>query len=136
MSLKEFGFNTFVAGAGLIVTNWLGGWDAALKTLIVFMILDYVTGLLAAIKSKQVNSETMFWGGIRKGAVLAAVAVAVMLDQMAGNQEPVFRTLAIYFYVAREGLSITENFGLLGAPLPGFVTKVLAQLQEKGEVKQ
>lgn len=133
--MKEFGFSTIVAGAGLLITNWLGGWDAALKALIVFMILDYVSGLLAAVKSKQVDSEVMFWGGIRKGAVLAVVAIAVMLDQMAGNKEPMFRTLAVYFYVAREGLSITENLGLLGVPLPGFVTKVLTQLQEKGEAK-
>ena len=135
MNLKEFGFNTLVAGLGLIVTNWLGGWDAALKALVVFMILDYVSGLLAAIKRKEVDSEVMFWGGIRKGAVLAVVAISVLLDQMSGNKEPIFRTLAIYFYVAREGLSITENLGLLGVPLPGFVTKVLTQLQEKSEAK-
>jgi toxin secretion/phage lysis holin len=135
MNLKEFGFNSIIAGAGLLVTNWLGGWDAALKALIVFMILDYATGFLSAWKNKQVDSEVMFWGGIRKGAVLAVVAVAVMMDQMVGNKGPIFRTLAVYFYVAREGLSITENLGLLGVPLPGFVTKVLTQLQEKGEAK-
>lgn len=133
--MKEFGFSTTIAGAGLLITNWLGGWDAALNALIVFMILDYTTGLLAAIKRKEVDSEVMFWGGIRKGAVLAVMAIAVLMDQMSGNKEPIFRTLAIYFYVAREGLSITENLGLLGVPLPGFVAKVLSQLQEKGEAK-
>lgn len=135
MNVKEFGFNTIVAGAGLLVTNWLGGWDAALQALIWFMVLDYVSGVLSAIKNKELDSEVAFWGGIRKGAILAVVAIAVMMDGVVGNKEPIFRTLAIYFYVAREGLSITENLGLLGVPLPSFISKVLTQLQEKGEQK-
>lgn len=135
MNIKEFGFNSVIAALGTIVSAWLGGWDAALKALVVFMIVDYATGLLGAIKSKQVNSEVMFWGGIRKGIILAVVAVAVMLDEMTGNSEPIFRTLAIYFYLAREGVSVTENLGILGIPLPPALTRVLTQLQEKGEPK-
>lgn len=135
MNLSQMNFNVGVAAISTALTAALGGWDAALKALLAFMILDYVTGILAAIRNKQLNSEVMFWGGIRKGAVLAVVAIAVILDQTVGNKEPIFRTLAVYFYVAREGLSVTENLGLLGVPLPGFITKVLSQLQEKGEVK-
>ncbi|WP_461392867.1 phage holin family protein [Desulfosporosinus fructosivorans] len=135
MNIKEFSFNSVVAAMGTIVSVWLGGWDTALKALVVFMVIDYITGLLGAVKNKQVNSEVMFWGGIRKGLILAVVAVAVMLDQMTGNTEPIFRTLAIYFYLAREGVSVTENLGILGIPLPPAVTKVLTQLQEKGEAK-
>ncbi|NTX58887.1 phage holin family protein, partial [Myxococcus sp. CA039A] len=95
----------------------------------------YISGLLGAVKTKTVNSEIMFWGGVRKVVILAVVALAVMLDQLVGNDAPVFRTLALYFYVGREGLSIVENLGILAVPLPGFVGKVLAQLQEKGEQK-
>lgn len=132
MSAKEFTFNTAIAAAGTITSAWLGGWDAALNFLIVAMVLDYATGFLGAIKEKRVNSEVMWWGGIRKGAILAVIAMAVLLDQMMGNPEPILRTLAIYFYVARECVSVTENLGILGVPLPPALTKVLEQLQEKG----
>ncbi|HUX47225.1 MAG TPA: phage holin family protein, partial [Desulfosporosinus sp.] len=77
--------------------------------------------------------EIMFWGGIRKGLVLAVVVVAVLLDKMVGNSEPILRTLAIYFYVTREGISVTENLGILGVPLPPSISRVLIQLQKKDD---
>ncbi|KGP74885.1 holin [Desulfosporosinus sp. Tol-M] len=137
MNVKEFGFSTLTASVGTILCSCLGGWDAALKVLVVLMVIDYLTGFLGAIKNKQVNSEIMFWGGIRKGLILAVVVVAVLLDGMVDNQEPILRTLAIYFYVAREGISVTENLGILGVPLPPSISRVLAQLQKKdnGDVK-
>jgi toxin secretion/phage lysis holin len=131
MNAKEFSFSAFIASAGTILSSCLGGWDAALEVLVVLMVIDYVTGFLGAIKNKQVNSEIMFWGGIRKGLILAVVVVAVLLDEMVGNPEPILRTLAIYFYVAREGISVTENLGILGVPLPTSISRVLIQLQKK-----
>jgi toxin secretion/phage lysis holin len=99
------------------------------------MTIDYATGFLGAVKLKRVNSEVMWWGGIRKGAILAVIAMAVLLDEMVGNADPILRTLAIYFYAAREGVSVTENLGVLGVYLPPGIKKVLEQLQEKGEGK-
>ena len=131
MNTKEFSFSTVIAASGTIVSAWLGGWDAALNVLVVLMVIDYATGFLGAIKSKQVDSETMFWGGIRKGIILVVLTVAVLLDKMVGNPEPILRTLAIYFYVAREGISVTENLGILGVPLPPGITRVLTQLQNQ-----
>lgn len=133
MNSKEFSLNTFIAAAGTIISAWLGGWDAALNVLAVLMVIDYATGLLGAVKAHKVDSEVMFWGGIRKGAILAVLAVAVLLDKMIGNADPVFRTLTIYFYVSREGISVTENLGILGVPLPPGISKLLTQLQEKGD---
>ncbi|AET70753.1 toxin secretion/phage lysis holin [Desulfosporosinus orientis DSM 765] len=135
MNIKEFGLNTLVAIGGTTVSAWLGGWDAALNVLVVVMVIDYATGFLGAIKKKQVNSEVMFWGGIRKGAILAVVAMAVLLDRMLGNDDPILRTLAIYYYAAREWVSVTENLGIIGVPLPPVFTKVLEQLQQKSEMK-
>lgn len=135
MNAKEFGFSTLVAAAGTIASAWLGGWDWALIVLVRCMILDYAFGLLGAIKNKNVNSEIMFWGGIRKGAILAVVSIAVMADGLVRNDDPIFRTAAVYFYIGREGWSITENLGILGVPLPKFLKSVLTQLQEKGEEK-
>jgi toxin secretion/phage lysis holin len=135
MNLKEIGFNTVIATIGTAVSAWLGGWDAALKVLVVLMIVDYATGFLGAVKQERVNSNTMFWGGIRKGLILAVVVVAVLLDELIGNTEPIMRTMAIYFYAAREGLSVTENLGKLGVPLPPVIVRVLEQLQTKGGSK-
>jgi len=130
VNAKGLSFSAFIASVGTILCSSLGGWDATLKVLVVLMVLDYVTGVLGAIKNKQVNSEIMFWGGFRKGLILAVVVVAVLLDQMVGNSEPILRTLSIYFYVAREGISVTENLGILGVPLPTSISRVLTQLQK------
>lgn len=130
---KEIAFNATVAAVGTIISAWLGGWDAAIALLVTLMVADYITGFLGAVREKRVNSEVMFWGGIRKGIILAVIALAVQLDGMLGNAEPILRTLAIYFYAAREGISVTENLGIIGVPLPPVIVKVLEQLQSKGE---
>ena len=59
MNIKEFSLNTFIAAVGTIVSAWLGGWDAALRVLVVLMIIDYATGFLGAVKNHKVNSEIM-----------------------------------------------------------------------------
>ena len=130
---QEGVFSSVIATIGTVITAYLGGWDVALKVLIFCMIADYATGLLGAIRKKKVNSETMFWGGVRKGVVLLVVALAVLLDQLLGNEAPIFRTLALYFYIGREGLSIVENLGILGVPLPAWLTKALEQMRMKGD---
>ncbi len=131
--MKEFSFNAFFAVLGTTATACLGGFDASLKVLIAFMVLDYVTGFLGAVRGHKVNSEVMYWGGVRKGVILAVLVISVLLDEMVGNAEPIFRTLTIYFYISREGISVTENLGVLGVPLPPFISKVLSQLNEKGD---
>ena len=133
VNAREFSFSTIMAAVGTVASACLGGWDRGLQALVYCMILDYVFGLLGAIKNKQVDSEVMFWGGVRKGAILAVLSIAVMLDGLIGNSEPIFRTMAVYFYVGREGWSIAENLGILGVPLPGALKKILSQLQEKGD---
>lgn len=129
--------STEAAGSGIIgmlllVATWLGGWDKPLQFLIFLMGADYVTGLLGAIKTKSVDSEVMFWGGIRKITVLFVIGLAVLIDGWVGEGSPVFRTLAIYFYAGREGLSVVENLGTIGVPLPTKIKDFLQQLNEKG----
>ncbi|TRY24368.1 phage holin family protein [Brevibacillus sp. LEMMJ03] len=132
---KEAAFGGAVAVVGSAISAFLGGWDALLKLLILCMIFDYATGFLGAVKRKKVNSDVMFWGGIRKIVVLVVIGLAVLCDQMLGNESPVFRTLALYFYIGREGLSIVENLGVLGVPMPAFFKQMMEQLHEKGEAK-
>lgn len=125
-------FCAIVAVLGTTLSALFGGWDMLIQFLIVFMVIDYLTGLLAAWKDNKVNSEVMYWGGIRKSAVLLVIIIAVMFDSLVSSDAPVFRTLALYFYISREGLSIIENVGKLGVPLPHFIRSVLEQLKEKG----
>ncbi|SCW57110.1 toxin secretion/phage lysis holin [Paenibacillus tianmuensis] len=130
---KEAGFGGIVAAAGTSISAFLGGWDTALKLLVFLMVADYVSGLLGAIKNKNVNSEVMFWGGVRKGIVLRVVALASMCDQFVGGDSPIFRTITLYFYAGREGLSVVENLGIFGVPLPTGLAKYLERLHQKGQ---
>ena len=136
--MKSISFSSIISVIGTTLCSLLGGWDTPLQFLVVFMILDYLTGLAAAIKQKRVNSEVMYWGGIRKSAILVVIVIATMFDELAATGAPVFRTLAIYFYISREGISIMENLGKIGVPLPAFIRQLLIQLKDKtgGEDKE
>jgi toxin secretion/phage lysis holin len=127
---REAAFGAITAAAGTLAT-WLGGWDSSLKVLLVLMAADYVAGVLGAIKEKQVSSDVMFWGGIRKIAVLFIVGLAVLLDQWMQSGAPLLRTVSLYYYAGREGLSLVENLGAIGVPLPPQVKSILVQLQNK-----
>ncbi|WP_019123652.1 phage holin family protein [Brevibacillus massiliensis] len=129
---KETAVGGAVAIVGSAISAFLGGWDITLRLLICAMVADYATGLLGAIKNKKVDSDVMFWGGVRKSVILLVVGLAVMLDQLMGNDSPVFRTLALYFYIGREGISILENLGHLGVPFPAFFKQIMEQLNERG----
>lgn len=124
-------FEGSIALIGTVITALMGGWDTALKILVVLMVVDYMSGFLAAYKLKKVNSDVMFWGGIRKGVVFIVVIIAVLVDELVNNGLPIMRTLVLYYYIAREALSVTENFALLGVPLPQQLVDVLTQLQEE-----
>ena len=120
------------AAAG-IFANWLlGGWDLMVQALIAFMALDFVLGFAASVKSHTTDSQVMFWGGVNKVLVLGLVGVGVLLDSLLGAGEPYIRTAVIWFYIARELLSILENYGKLGTNIPPILKTVLAQLQDKG----
>jgi len=127
---KETAFSLATALAGLAA--YLGGWDKGMQVLLALLVADYVTGVLGAVKQKKVNSEVMFWGGVRKAVVLAVIGLATTIDAWVSPDSPVFRTIAIYFYAAREGLSVFENLGELGIPMPGKLKDFFTQLSEQG----
>lgn len=128
---KDAFFGIAAAAIGIIGTS-LGGWDKGMVLLLWLMAGDYVTGLLGAIKTKTVNSDVMYWGGIRKVVVLFVIGLAYTLDSWMNPEAPIFRTLAIYFYVGREGLSVVENLGKMGVLLPAAIKDKLQQLNDKG----
>ncbi|WDZ57709.1 phage holin family protein [Paenibacillus polymyxa] len=131
-SEKEAAAGGVTALTGLIVT-FLGGWDKPLQVLLIAMLLDYASGVIAALKNKKMDSDVMFWGGIRKVTVLMVVGLSAQIDDWLQPGAPLFRTAAIYFYAGREGLSLAENLGAMGIPLPFKLKSFLKQLNEKGD---
>ena len=128
-------FINFVTGTlATTLVYFLGGWDIALQLLISVIVLDYITGVFKAIYNKKINSSVGLKGIIKKIGYLIIVAVAVILDKIAGNTGAI-RTLVIYFFVANEGISILENWGGMGLPLPQKIFDVLEQLKNDNDPK-
>jgi toxin secretion/phage lysis holin len=124
---------------GSAVVSLLGGWDAGLKTLILFMAVDYISGLVVAgvfHKSSKTDTGTLesragFKGICRKGMILLIVLVAYRLDLVVGSTY--IRDTAIIAFIANETISIVENAGLMGVPMPDVITKAIDILQKKTE---
>ena len=130
--------NGFKMGIAIIGTGftWLfGSWDTALAVLIIFIVLDYCTGLLRAYINKEISSNVGLKGIARKGVIFVVLIVAVLLDRLLNTGNWVFRTLVAYFYIANEGISSLENCAGLGLPIPEKLKDALAQLKE-GEKKE
>lgn len=107
----------------------LGGWDVALQSLIIVIILDYITGIAKGYVSKKLNSNKGLKGIVKKLSMLCIVAVAVIIDRITGYTGMV-RTLIIYYLVANEGLSIVENLGEMDIIIPSFIKDKLEQLRD------
>lgn len=129
---------TIAGVVGSFIAGLFGGWDTALTTLLLFMGIDYITGLAVAACGKSPKSDTgrlsskIGWRGIAKKCVsLLLVLVAVRLDITLGTSY--IRDAVCIAFVANELLSITENAGLLGVPLPTVITKAIELLQSKGK---
>ena len=125
---------------GSVIAEVFGGWDAAMITLVTLMIIDYIMGVLvAAVWHNSPKSETgtlesrAGWKGLcRKGVVLLIVLVAARLDIVLGTSN-IVRNAAIIGYSANELISIIENAGLMGVPIPSIIQKAIDVLQKKAE---
>lgn len=130
MKFMEKYFNTLVALVATFFTYIFGSWDLAIQVLIVFMTLDYGTGVLYAYLIGQLSSEVGFKGLVKKCMILVVLIIGVMLDRMLGNGTWVFRTLVCYFYIANEGISLLENVANIGIPIPNKIRNALEQLNK------
>lgn len=110
----------------------LGGFDIALQSLLIVMIVDYLTGIVSAIYNKELSSKIGFKGILKKFSYLCIVALSVVIDNLTG-QSGLIRTLVIYFFVANDGLSIIENMSEMGVKLPQKLIDSLEQIKKKGE---
>ena len=110
---------------------FLGGYDGLLYALIVFMVVDYITGVMCAIVDKKLSSTVGFKGICRKVLILMLVGIANLLDVQVIGTGSVLRTAVIFFYLSNEGVSLLENAAHLGLPIPEKLKAVLAQLHDK-----
>ncbi|WP_214630080.1 phage holin family protein [Paenibacillus agaridevorans] len=116
---------------GAILLFAFGGWSESLTFLLVAMAADYLTGIAASLKEgKGLSSSFGAWGLARKGLSLLVVLLAHRIDVLM-NTEDVTMGAAIFFYIANELISVTENYGRLGLPLPERIRKMIAVLKEK-----
>lgn len=123
-------FKMTTAVLGTFFTWLFGSWDTAIVVLVMFMVLDYITGVIRAYINKEVSSDVGLKGLTRKLMILFILIVAVALDRLMDSGTWIFRTLVCYFYIANEGISLTENAAGLGLPIPQKLVDALAQLKE------
>jgi len=135
--MKEF-WNTiqliFTAIGGWL-GYFLGGCDGLLIALVVFVVADYITGVMCAIADKELSSEVGFKGICRKVLIFILVGIANILDVQVIGTGSVLRTAVIFFYLSNEGVSLLENAGHLGLPIPEKLKAVLEQLHDRAETE-
>lgn len=134
--------NTVCATIGMVggvIASLFGGWDAALITLLIFMGVDYITGLIVAgvfhtspkTENGALESRAGWKGLCRKGVSLLIILVACRLDVVMGSD--FIRDATIIAFIANETISIIENAGLMGIPIPAVVVKAIEVLKDKAD---
>ena len=133
--MKEFwnGIQLVFAVIGGWLGWFLGECDGLMYALIAFVIADYVTGVMCAVSDKQLSSEVGFKGICRKVLIFVLVGMANILDMHVIGTGCVVRTAVLFFYISNEGVSVLENAGHLGLPIPARLLNVLEQLHEDAE---
>ena len=112
---------------------FLGGCDGLLVALVVFVTVDYLTGVMCAIEDKTLSSEVGFKGICRKVIIFMLVGIGHILDVNVIGTGSVLRTAIIFFYLSNEGVSLLENAAHLGLPIPEKLKDVLEQLHDRAE---
>ncbi|HEM5082379.1 phage holin family protein [Streptococcus suis] len=116
---------------GGLIGSLFGELDGILYALLVFIIIDYLTGIFAAVVEKQLSSSIGFRGIFKKIAILFLVSLGHMIDTAIIKQGGTVRTMVIFFYLSNEGLSILENTVRIGLPIPEKLQAILKQINER-----
>ena len=132
---------TVIGIIGSAIASLCGGWDAALTSRVIFMIIDYITGLMVAglfhrsekTENGMLESRAGWKGLCRKGITLLIVLVACRLDLVIGSN--FIRDATVIGFMANEAISIIENAGLMGIPIPKVITSAIEVLKKRGEDK-
>lgn len=137
--MKEHALASILGVIGSAIASAFGGWNSAMTALIIFMAIDYISGLMVAgifnnsSKSKTggLESNAGFKGLCRKGVTLAIVLVASQLDKVMGSE--FIRDACVIAFICNETISIIENAGLMGVPIPKALIKAIDILKEKSD---
>ena len=131
--MKEFWLmiQAVFTGLGGWIGYYLGGCDGLLYALIAFVTVDYLTGVMCAIADKKLSSNVGFKGICRKVLIFLLVGIANIIDVQVIGQVGILRTAVIFFYLSNEGVSLLENAGHLGLPIPDQLKSVLEQLHDR-----
>ena len=131
--MKEFWLmiQAVFTGLGGWIGYYLGGCDGLLYALIAFVIVDYLTGVMCAIADKKLSSNVGFKGICRKVLIFLLVGIANIIDVQVIGQVGILRTAVIFFYLSNEVVSLLENAGHLGLPIPEQLKTVLEQLHDR-----
>jgi len=114
---------------GAYIGLMIGGWDGFSNALVTFVVMDYLTGVMAAIIEKRLSSDVGARGILKKVLIFCLVAVGHIIDTKIIGSGSVVRTAVIFFYLSNEGISIVENAGRIGLPIPQKLKDVLEQLK-------
>ena len=136
--MKEFWnmIQMVFAAIGGWLGYFLGGCDGLIIALVVFVVVDYLTGILCAIEDRSLSSEVGFKGIAKKVVIFLLVGIANILDVEVIGTGSVLRTAVIFFYLSNEGISILENSTHLGLPVPKKLKDVLEQIHDRSEEKE
>ena len=136
--MKEF-WNTIqliFSAVGGWLGYFLGGCDGLLYALTAFVVIDYITGVMCAIINRELSSAVGFKGIFRKVLIFLLVGIANIIDVQVVGTGAVLRTAVIFFYISNEGVSLLENAGHLGLPIPEKIKTVLEQLHDRAEKEE
>ncbi len=122
------------------IAGLYGQWTGAMTVLVIFMVVDYLTGVMVALSGRSpktdgggLSSKIGFIGLAKKGFIMLIVLIATQLDQAIGNTAMIFQTAAVFYYIANEGLSILENADLMGVPFPETIRRRMESMKEDAE---
>lgn len=125
MKKLELLSSTFIS----VFTYLFGGLDSLIRTLLIIIVLDYITGIIKALIKKKLNSTIGIKGIIKKLGYLLVVILVTNIDNILGDNTQALRTLVLYFFIANESISILENWALIGLPLPQKLYNSLEKLK-------
>lgn len=122
-----------IAAIGGYIGWFIGGFDELLFVLVAFVVIDYITGIMVAVIDKQLSSRIGFKGIFKKMLIFIFVGVGHLIDVYILKNGSALRIAVIFFYLSNEGLSILENSGNIGLPIPESLRKILKDLNKEEE---
>lgn len=130
------GLQVIVTVLGAFVGGLIGGLDSLVYALVLFVAVDYITGIMAGVVEKKISSEVGFKGIFRKVVIFILVSIAHIIDSKILGNGSAIRTAVIFFYISNEGISILENSGRIGLPIPQKFMDILHQLNKEDDINE